>query len=75
MFIRPTVSFYLLQGFTYCKKLLQRFWHFQEPPCGDVALTAVELKALTHFKNTVRRQPDRIYMVSLPKRSPIPELG
>ena len=58
-----------------CEKLLQRFWHFEEPPCGDVALTAEELKALTHFKNTVRRQPDGRYMVSLPRRYPIPDLG
>ena len=36
-----------------CEKLLQRFWHFEEPQCGDVTLTVEELKALTHFKNTV----------------------
>ena len=29
-----------------CEKLLQRFWHFEEPPCGDVALTTEELKDL-----------------------------
>ena len=40
-----------------------------------MALTAEELKALTHFKNTVQRQPDWRYMVSLPRRYPIPELG
>ena len=79
MFVRPTKSastcLKVSPMHEHCEKLLQRFWHFEEPPCGNVALTAEELKALTHFKNTVPRQLDGRYMVSLPRRYPIPELG
>ena len=57
------------------EELLKRFWHLEEPPCGDKPFTADEREALTHFKDTVRRQPDGRYEVSLPSRSPLPELG
>ena len=39
-------------------ELLMRFWHLEEPPCGDQPFTADEREVLTHFKDTVRRQPD-----------------
>ena len=57
------------------EKLLKRFWHLEEPPCGDQPFTADEQEALTHFKDTVRRQPDGRYEASQPRRSPLPELG
>ena len=57
------------------EELLKRLWHLEEPPCGDQPFTADEWEALTHFKDTVRRQPDGRYEVSLPRLSPLPELG
>ena len=57
------------------EELLKRFWHVEEPPCGDQPFTADEQEALTHFKDTVQQQPDGRYEVSLPRHSPLPDLG
>ena len=49
------------------EQLLQIFWALEEVPREDCSLSKEEQLAITHFRETHRRQPDGRYVVGLPK--------
>ena len=51
------------------------FWEIEEPPTSEVHLTEDDQKAIDKFKNTVSRDPDGRYIVSLPRAGPKMDLG
>ena len=60
---------------TTTNNLLEAFWKSEEPPSDSNRLSPEEETAVTYFKDTVIREPDGRYQVSLPKRESAPPLG
>lgn len=57
------------------ERLLRRFWELEPFPEEETTQTSEELRAVQHFGDTVRRDTDGRYRVSLPRKLPTPELG
>lgn len=55
--------------------LLQRYWATERLAGEQETLTPEEHQAVTHFEETTTRDADGRYRVSLPRKTPTPELG
>ena len=55
--------------------IIQCLWKTEDLPAAASPLTAEETAAVDHFKETVKREADGRYVVSLPRKSPTPVLG
>ena len=57
------------------EQLLELFWVLEGVPGDNSCLSKDEQLAVSHFRETHCRQPDGRYVVGLPKKDPLPELG
>ena len=57
------------------EQLLELFWVLEGVPGENSCLSKDEQLAVSHFRETHHRQPDDRYVVGLPKKDPLPELG
>ena len=55
--------------------LLRRFWEVEEAPLEGPVLSAEEKAVVNHFNTHHYRSPEGRFVVPLPKRSSVPDLG
>ena len=55
--------------------LLRKFWETEDNPLSEASLTPEERSAMQHFKTNHRRTEDGRFVVPLPKRDNVKQLG
>lgn len=56
-------------------QLMRKLWELEQTPAEESTRTSDERKAIEHFDETMQRDEDGRYRVSLPRKTPTPELG
>ena len=56
-------------------KLLERLWDIQKVPGEESTFSAEELEAVSHFHDNYQKEPNGRYVVGLPRRNHLLELG
>ena len=71
----PSFSYRLTTSDSKLDGLLQKFWEREEIAGDNMIYTQEEHQALEHFKDHTSQDNNGRYVVKLPRKEPLPELG